>query len=122
MTHIEAKLDKMGLILPQPLQVPPQLRMPFSWVRVRGRRAIISGHIAQNDDGSIAKPLGKVGADVSPEEGYESARRVALAHLGSLKRAIGDLDRITAWLRVFAMVNVAPGFNETPRVTNGYSA
>ena len=33
----------------------------------------------------------------------------------------GDLDRITAWLRVFAMVNVAPGFNETPRVTNGYS-
>lgn len=121
MTHIEAKLDKMGLILPQPLQVPPQLRMPFSWVRVRGRRAIISGHIAQNDDGSIAKPLGKVGTDVSPEEGYESARRVALAHLGSLKRAIGDLDRITAWLRVFAMVNVAPGFNETPRITNGYS-
>lgn len=121
MTHIEAKLDKMGLVLPQPLQVPPQLRMPFSWVRVRGKRAFISGHIAQNDDGSIATPLGKVGADVSPEEGYESARRVALAHLGSLKRAIGDLDRVTAWLRVFAMVNVAPGFNETPRVTNGYS-
>ena len=33
----------------------------------------------------------------------------------------GDLDRVTAWLRVFAMVNAAPGFNETPRVTNGYS-
>jgi hypothetical protein len=46
---------------------------------------------------------------------------VALAHLGSLKRALGDLDRISAWLRVFAMVNVAPGFYETPRVTNGYS-
>jgi hypothetical protein len=50
-----------------------------------------------------------------------AARREALAHLGSLKRALDDLDRITAWLRVFAMVNVAPGFNQTPLVTNGYS-
>ena len=46
---------------------------------------------------------------------------MALAHLGSLKRALGDLDRVTAWLCVFAMVNAAPGFNETPCVTNGYS-
>ena len=67
------------------------------------------------------KQLGKVGTDVSPEEGYESARRVALAHLSSLKRAIGDLYRVTACLRVIAMVNVAPGFNEAPRVTNCYS-
>ena len=64
---------------------------------------------------------GKVGAEVSAEEGYQSARLVALAHLASLKRALGDLDRITAWLRVFAMVNVAPEFNQTPLVTNGYS-
>ena len=62
-----------------------------------------------------------MGAEVTPEDGYNAARLVALAHLSSLKRAIGDLDRVTAWLRVFAMVNVAPGFNETPRVTNGYS-
>ena len=48
-------------------------------------------------------------------------RRGALAHLASLKRALGDLDRISAWLRVFAMVNVAPDFNQTPLVTNGYS-
>jgi hypothetical protein len=59
--------------------------------------------------------------DVSTEEGYQAARLVALAHLASLKRALGDLDRVTAWLRVYAMVNVAPDFNETPRVTNGYS-
>jgi len=43
------------------------------------------------------------------------------AHLGNLKRALGDLDRVTAWLRVFAVMNVAPGFNQTPSVTNGYS-
>ena len=97
------------------------LRLPFSWVRVRGNRAYISCHIPLNADGSVAQPLGKVGAEVSAEEGYESARLVALTHLASLKRALGDLDRITAWLRVFAMVNVAPEFNQTPLVTNGYS-
>jgi enamine deaminase RidA (YjgF/YER057c/UK114 family) len=121
MARIELKLEQMGLVLPQPLQLPPSIRLPFAWVRVRGRRAYVSGHIAQNPDGSVAHPLGKVGAEVSPEEGYRSARLVALAHLASLRRELGDLDRITAWLRVFAMVNVAPGFNETPRVTNGYS-
>jgi len=88
---------------------------------VRGNRAYISGHIPLNEDGSIAHPLGKVGAEVSAEEGYQAARRVALALLGSLKRALGDLDRISAWLRVFAMVNVAPEFNQTLLVTNGYS-
>src|ERR671914_187552 len=119
--RIEAKLEKLGLVLPEPMRVPPELRMPFSWVRVRGDRAYVSGHIALNPDGSVAEPLGKVGAEVSAEEGYESARGVALAHLASLKRALGDLDRVTAWLRVFAMVNVATGFNETPRVANGYS-
>jgi enamine deaminase RidA (YjgF/YER057c/UK114 family) len=119
--RIEAKLEELGLVLPGPMRVPPDLRMPFSWVRMRGDRAYVSGHIALNTDGSVAEPLGKVGAEVSAEEGYESARLVALAHLASLKRALGDLDRITAWLRVFAMVNAAPGFDRTPLVTNGYS-
>ena len=119
--RIEAKLEDLGLVLPEPMQVPAGLRMPFSWVRVRGNRAYVSGHIALNPDGSIAQPLGKVGAEVTAEEGYQSARRVALAHLASLKRALGDLDRVTAWLRVFAMVNVAPGFDQTPLVSNGYS-
>lgn len=118
---IESKLEALGLVLPEPMQVPAGLRMPFSWVRVRGNRAYISGHIAVNQDGTIAQPLGKVGVEVSATEGYESARLVALHHLASLKRALGDLDRVTAWLRVYAMVNVAPGFNQTPLVTNGYS-
>ena len=121
MARIEAKIAELGLTLPEPLQPPPGVVLPFAWVRMRGNRAYVSGHIAQNPDGSIAQPLGKVGTEVTPEEGYQSARLVALAHLGSLKRALGDLDRVTAWLRVFAMVNVAPGFNETPLVTNGYS-
>ena len=119
--RIEARIAELGLVLPAPLQVPPGLQMPFAWVRVRGNRAYISGHVPQEADGRLAEPLGKVGAEVSPEQGYQAARLVALAHLGSLKRAIGDLDRVTAWLRVFAMVNVAAGFDRTPLVTNGYS-
>lgn len=121
MAKIEARIAAMGLVLPPPLQAPPGVRLPFEWVRVRGRRAFVSGHVAVDADGRVAQPLGKVGAEVTPEQGYASARLVALAHLASLRRALGDLDRIAAWLRVFAMVNVAPGFYETPRVTNGYS-
>jgi enamine deaminase RidA (YjgF/YER057c/UK114 family) len=119
--QVEARLATLGLTLPEPFQPPPGIVLPFAWVRVRGNRAYVSGHVAQNPDGSLAQPLGKVGAEVTPEQGYQSARLVALAHLGSLKRALGDLDRVTAWLRVFAMVNAAPGFNQTPLVTNGYS-
>ncbi|MFI5626642.1 RidA family protein [Nocardioides sp. NPDC051685] len=118
---IEAKLDELGLRLPAPLVAPPGIVLPFAWVRTRGNRAYISGHVPLNDDGTLAQPLGKVGTDVSPEQGYQAARLVALAHLASLKRELGDLDRVTAWLRVFAMVNVAAGFNATPKVTNGYS-
>ncbi|MEM5366374.1 RidA family protein [Paraburkholderia azotifigens] len=123
MARIEAKLADMGLVLPQPLQLPANTSMalPFAWVRVSGNRAFVSGHIPLNADGTIARPLGKVGAEVSADEGYAAARLVALAHLASLKRALGDLDRVKAWLRVFAMINVAPGFNQTPGVANGFS-
>jgi enamine deaminase RidA (YjgF/YER057c/UK114 family) len=118
---IEAKLEALGLVLPEPLRAPAGTRLPFSWVRVRGNRVYISGHGPQNPDGSLAKPLGKVGAEVSPEEAYQSARLVALAMLSSLKRALGDLDRVTAWLRVHGMVNSAPGFTRQPDVINGFS-
>src|SRR5713101_8476429 len=118
---IEAKLEALGLTLPAQFTPPAGTILPFSWVRVRGNRAYISGHAPQNPDGSLARPLGKVGADVSVEEAYQSARLVALAMLGSLKRAIGDLDRVTAWLRVHGMVNSAPGFNQQPAVINGFS-
>ena len=108
-------------MLPEPLKVPPGVRVPFAWVRVRGNRAYVSGHGPQNADGSLGGPFGKVGAAVSPEQAYQSARLTGLSILGSLKRELGDLDRVTAWLRVFGMVNAAPGFNQTPGVINGFS-
>jgi enamine deaminase RidA (YjgF/YER057c/UK114 family) len=74
-----------------------------------------------NADGSLAGPFGKVPSDVSPEQAYESARLTCLAMLSSLRRALGDLDRITAWLRVFGMVNCDPEFRLQPNVINGCS-
>jgi enamine deaminase RidA (YjgF/YER057c/UK114 family) len=119
--RVEAKLEELGLALPGPTKTPPGLVLPFSWVRVRGERAYVSGHVPLNPDGSFAGPFGKVGAEVSLEQGYEAARLTALAALGSLKRALGDLDRVTAWLRVFGMVNSALGFDRQPNVINGFS-
>jgi len=119
--QIEAKLEALGLTLPELFAPPAGTYLPFSWVRVRGNRAYISGHTAQNPDGSLAQPLGKVGAEVSLDEAYQSARLIALAMLGSLKRELGDLDRVTAWLRVHGMVNSAPGFTRQPAVINGFS-
>ena len=118
---VEARLQELGLALPEPMKLPPGVKLPFPWVRVRGNRAYVSGHGPQNTDGSLATPLGKVDADVSLEEGYQAARLTALSILGSLKRELGDLDRVVTWLRVFGMVNSAPGFNRQPQVINGFS-
>jgi enamine deaminase RidA (YjgF/YER057c/UK114 family) len=121
MARIEQRLATLGLILPAPLQPPPGVVLPFRFVHIVGHRALISGHGPQNPDGSIAGPLGKVGRDVTLEQGREAARLTALAMLASLKRALGDLDRIVAWCRVFGMVNSAPGFQMQPSVINGFS-
>ncbi|PKO67695.1 MAG: hypothetical protein CVU20_14000 [Betaproteobacteria bacterium HGW-Betaproteobacteria-14] len=121
MAGVEARLSALGLVLPPPLQPPPGVVLPFQFVRLLGNRACISGHGPQNADGSLATPLGKLGREVSVEQGYAAARLTALAILGSLQRALGDLDRITAWTRVFGMVNSAPGFNKQPSVINGFS-
>jgi enamine deaminase RidA (YjgF/YER057c/UK114 family) len=117
--QIEAKLAERGLILPQPIQAG--VRLPFTQVRVYGDRAFVSGHGPLNPDGTVAPPLGKVGLDVTSDDAYLAAQRTTLAMLASLKRELGDLDRITAWLRVFGMVQTAPGFQATPAVINGCS-
>ena len=119
--RIEKRLAELGLVLPDRMQLPPGARLPFPWVRVHGSRAFVSGHGPLNPDGSLAGPLGKVGDQVSPEQAYEAARLTGLAMLASLRRELGDLDRVAAWLRVFGMVNAAPGFVAMPSVINGFS-
>lgn len=119
--HIERAIADLGLVLPKPLSPPPGVELPFPFVRVRGSRAFVSGHGPLNPDGSLAGPFGKVGADVTPEQANKAAELTGLAMLSSLRSALGDLDRVTAWLRVFGMVNSAPGFTATPSVINGFS-
>lgn len=119
--EIERKLADMGLELPPPVQPPPGVLLPFSFVRIHSSIAYISGHGPQNPDGTLAGPFGKVGAEVTVEAAYEVAKAVALSMLGSLKRELGDLDRVSAWLRLFGMVNSAPDFAQQPAVINGCS-
>ncbi|HWM81885.1 MAG TPA: RidA family protein [Pseudolabrys sp.] len=118
---IDLRLQELGLVLPQPPRIPPGVVLPFGWVRVCGRRALISGHGPTNPDGSFAAPLGRVGSDVTREQAYHAARLTGLAMLASLKRELGNLDRIACWVRAFGMVNCAPGFREMPGVINGFS-
>ena len=119
--RVEARLKELGLVLPEPIPIPPGMQIPFVWVRVWGNRAFTAAHSPQKPNGSIAAPLGKVGAEVTAEQAYEAAALCALSMLGSLKRELGDLDRVTAWLSVLGMVNVAPGFNHIGPVMNGFS-
>jgi enamine deaminase RidA (YjgF/YER057c/UK114 family) len=118
---IERKLRELGLELPPPLSAPAGVVLPFRMVRIHGNRALIAGHGPQAPDGSMAEPLGKLGRELTVEQGYAAAQLTALAMLGSLRRALGDLDRVRAWLRIFGMVNSAPGFNRQPSVINGCS-
>lgn len=117
---VEARLAERGLILPEPPKFPPGVQITFAWVRVHGQRVFVSGHGPQRPDGTSG-PFGKVGAELSPEEGYQAAQSATLSILSSLKRTLGDLDRVSAWLTVSGMVNVAPGFIQTTGVLNGCS-
>lgn len=119
MSSIAARLRALGYELPVPDATAGARR--FRAVRLLGSRALIAGHGPQNSDGSTATPLGKVGRDLTVEQAYVAARLTGLSMLGSLERALGDLDRITNWGRVFGMVNSAPGFNQQPAVINGFS-
>ena len=60
-------------------------------------------------------------SEVSLEAAQQAARETALAVLGSLRRQLGDLDRVTAWLMVYGMVNADPGYAQTTNVINGFS-
>lgn len=121
MGKVEGRLADQGLVLPPPLAVAATARLPFPMVRRLGSRLMISGHGPQLVTGELSPVCGKVGAQVSLEEAYAAARLVALSMLGSIKRELGELDRVIRWTRVFGMVNAAPGFNNLPAVINGFS-
>jgi enamine deaminase RidA (YjgF/YER057c/UK114 family) len=88
---------------------------------VVGAVAYVAGHGPQAENGELAGPFGRVGAEVTLDQAYRAARLTGLSILASLARELGDLDRVEAWGRVFGMVAVAPGFDRMPEVVNGFS-
>jgi enamine deaminase RidA (YjgF/YER057c/UK114 family) len=118
MGHVEQRLEELGLKLPGEAKLPPGFTIPYQWVRVRGTRAFVSGHGAQAIDGSPLGPFGKVPSQVSLEDAQASARAAVLSMLASLKRAVGDLDRVVAWLMIFGHINADPGYPQTTLVAN----
>jgi enamine deaminase RidA (YjgF/YER057c/UK114 family) len=118
-SSIEDRLAGMGLELPAPLVAPPGVRLPYQSVRVDRDLAYISGHGPFDGDRQLFK--GRVGAEVTVEQGYDAARATALSMLASLKRELGDLERVKGWIKVLGFVKCAPEFNVTPAVINGFS-
>jgi enamine deaminase RidA (YjgF/YER057c/UK114 family) len=119
MGRIEERLAEQGIDLPRPFAPPPGVEFKFDLVRRSGGNAYVSGH--GPIDGPDVLVSGKVGAEVSVEQGYEAARLTGLSILASLKQELGDLDRVSGWVKAFGLVNCAPGFNATPAVINGFS-
>ncbi|MEM7060499.1 MAG: RidA family protein [Pseudomonadota bacterium] len=117
----EERIGGLGLTLPKPIALPPGLHLPFSFINVQGNRALISGHPRQSVDGAIDGPYGQLGAELTTEQGYAASQEIGLSILANLKAKIGDLSRVAAWVRVFGMVNSAPGYSDQHLVINGFS-
>jgi enamine deaminase RidA (YjgF/YER057c/UK114 family) len=116
---VENRLFMAELALPAVFSAPPGIEFKFDLVRVSGGLAYISGH--GPIDGSKPLMQGKVGADLTAEQGNEAARLTGLSIIASLKQELKDLDRVTRWVKVLGLVNCAPGFSGTPGVINGFS-
>jgi enamine deaminase RidA (YjgF/YER057c/UK114 family) len=86
---------------------------------VRTGNLVYTAGAVSNWDGKVVK--GKVGEDLTTEEGYEAARLSAVSSLSAVKSIVGSLDKVVRVVKVLGMVNVAPGFDDTPGVIHGCS-
>jgi enamine deaminase RidA (YjgF/YER057c/UK114 family) len=113
--QIETKLKEMGVELPQ---AATPMANYVSAVRT-GSLVFLSGHGPINEDSSLI--TGKVGSDLTIDQGYAAARRIAILLLGSLKAEIGDLDKVKRIVKLLGLVNCTPDFADPPKVINGAS-
>lgn len=114
MSH-EARLTAAGIELPAPM---PPAGLYVSAV-ITGSQLHVGGHGPIAADGSMI--TGKVGAEVDIDTAKHAARLTGLQIIAAAKTELGSLDRIVRAVKVFGMVNCAPGFNNTPAVINGCS-
>lgn len=117
---IESRLSEMGITLPRP---PKPIANYLPGVVV-GNILYVSGTLGtqpDENDNDIMPIRGKLGTDLTIEQGYQSARLMAINHLAMMKAVLGDLDRIKRIVKMVGYVNSAPGFTEAHLVLNGAS-
>jgi enamine deaminase RidA (YjgF/YER057c/UK114 family) len=115
MGKVEENLAKAGYTVPEaakPVAAYVPALMSGRDVMTSGQLPMVTGQLQH---------VGKVGADVSPEDAKDAARTCALNALGAIRMAAGDLDRVEQVLRVVVYVASAPGFTAQPQVANGAS-
>ena len=111
----EQRVAQLGLRLPS--VVPPV----GNYVRAArtGNLLFVSGHLP--DSAGAPDHAGKLGRDLTTAEGYQAARQATISLLGTIRQALGSLDRVTQVIKVFGMVNSTEDFTEQPQVINGAS-
>ena len=111
---VAARLQALGIELP-PVAIPAAAYVPFVQ---SGNLVFLSGHIAKKD----GKPwVGQLGLTMATEEGKAAARAIAIDLMGTLKAAVGDLERVARIVKVMSLVNSTATFTEQHLVTNGCS-
>src|SRR5215467_16016527 len=111
----EARLKELGLVLPV-LPKPVANYLPY---RLAGNLLFLAGQGPRDEKGAAL--TGKLGAEISIDEGYRRARLVGLGLLAAMRDALGSLDRVDFIVKLLGMVNAVPNFNDSPRVLNGCS-
>lgn len=111
----EEKLKALGIELPQPTK---PIGNYVKYVRT-GNLIYFSGHGPGKPDGTTI--TGKVGKDLSLEQGYEAAKVAGISLLSTLKDAVGDLSKVKRIVKVLGMVNATENFTDHPKVINGFS-
>ena len=126
MSRIEDRLAELGLELPEPFRPPGGGTFRFERVRVHDGLAFVSGHGPLDGErllatGKIGQSSWKAGQLLTLEQGRWAARAAGLSILASLREELGDLDRVSEWLKVLAFINCGEGFNQTVPVADGFT-
>lgn len=111
----EARLKQLGIVLP-PVPSPMANYLPY---RIAGNLLFLAGQGPRDDKGNSLS--GKVGAEISVDEGYRRARQIGLQLLSTTRTALGSLDRVDTVVKMLCMVNAVPEFRDHPKVANGMS-
>ena len=116
MSRTEERLAKLGITLPT---APPPVASYVPFVRTGNLLYLAGLGPADRPDGT--SPTGRLGQDLTVEEGYEAARLTGINLLARLRGAVGDLDRVKQIVKLLSMVNSTPEFRDQPAVANGCS-